>query len=356
MRSCKPALVVSRPRSLPLDQWPDADRDAWNVACRPAVRLRRGGAAAHLRQVTREDLVLHYGNFLGFLDRSGFLRSDLSPAANVTLGNVEAYIAELQSRVSSVTVHGSIDKVRWMAKIITPGQDLTWLSEIGTDLAAVARPKSKFNRLVHSEVLLEAGLTLICEAENSKRMTELTRACQVRKGFMIALYALCPIRRKNFAALEIGRSFVKIKGQWWIVLTAAETKEKRADERPIDHLLTPYIERYLDRYRPVLFRSPDPPPFLWLSARTDSSISAKQVANVIAATTLATVGVKLRPHMFRVSAASTAAIYGGKDPYFGAAVLHHSDPRITIEHYNRATSLSAGESFRQLVRQYEKPD
>jgi hypothetical protein len=37
-----------------------------------------------------------------------------------------------------------------------------------------------------------------------------------------------------------------------------------------------------------------------------------------------------------------------------SAVLHHADPRVTLEHYNRATSLSAAESLRQIVRPYEK--
>ena len=45
-----------------------------------------------------------------------------------------------------------------------------------------------------------------------------------RDGLLIALLAYCPIRLKNFAALEIGRSFVNAYGKWWIVLTAAETK------------------------------------------------------------------------------------------------------------------------------------
>ena len=58
---------------------------------------------------------------------------------------------------------------------------------------------------------------------------------------------MCPIRLKNFAALEIGRSFVEIKGKWWIVLAASETKENRADERPVDDMLKPAIDRYLTR-------------------------------------------------------------------------------------------------------------
>ena len=61
-----------------------------------------------------------------------------------------------------------------------------------------------------------------------------------------------PIRLKNFAALEIGRNFVEIKGSWWIVLSASETKEGRPDERRIDDLLQPALDRYLKKYRPVL--------------------------------------------------------------------------------------------------------
>ena len=69
------------------------------------------------------------------------------------------------------------------------------------------------------------------------------------------LARVCPIRLKNFADLEIGRSFIEIHGTWWIVLSAAETKENRADERPVDELLTPAIDGYLGQHRPVLART-----------------------------------------------------------------------------------------------------
>ena len=93
-------------RSLPFELWPEADRNAWTAACQPAARLKRGGAAGHLRPVTRETTSVHYGDFLGFLDRRGLLRRDGPAAANVTPENVDAYLAELKSRMSSTTVHG----------------------------------------------------------------------------------------------------------------------------------------------------------------------------------------------------------------------------------------------------------
>ena len=54
------------------------------------------------------------------------------------------------------------------------------------------------------------------------------------------------------------------------------------------------------------------------------------------------------------AAASAAAVYRGENPYLGSALLHHADPNLINEHYNRATGLSASENFHQIVRQYER--
>jgi integrase len=340
--------------SLPPDLWPDADRDAWNTACRPAARLRPGGAAGHLKPVTRDDLARRYGSFLSFLDRHGLLRSEEPAAANVAVDNVVAYVAELKNRVSSVTVYGSISKLRRASQLIDPKGHFAWLVEIEKDLALEMRPRSKFGRIVTTDVLVEAGLTLIHQAESSPNMTELARACQVRNGLMVALLALCPIRLKNFVALEIGRSFVQIQGTWWIVLSAEETKENRPDERPIHQLLTPFIDGYLGRHRPVLAGTSHTPSALWLSSADGTPTKYSQVQRVVKTTTLATVGIAMSPHLFRTSAASTAATRGGENPYLASALLHHTHPTVTNAHYNRATSLSAAESLRHIVRQYEK--
>ena len=341
-------------RFLPIQFWPEADRNGWTVAVQPSARLKRGGVAGHLKPVTHDNHARQYGNFLGFLDRAGSLRLDGPAAVNVTADNVDAYLTEIKRRLGSVSVHGSICMLRRVSQYMAPGRDFDWLAEIGKDLALTARPRSKSGRLVTTGTLLEAGLALIHEAECSRRMSRFARAKQVRNGLMVALLALCPIRRKNFAALEIGRSFVQIHGTWWIVLSASETKEKRADERPINELLKPVIERYLDQYRLVLARSSHlASSALWFSSR-GVPMTAQQLTNVITNTTLSTVGVAVNPHLFRTSAASTVAAHGGDNPYLASALLHHTHPSVTNTHYNRATSFSAGENFRQILRQYGK--
>ena len=213
----------------------------------------------------------------------------------MTPDRVDRFIAELQARVSSVTVYGSIYKLRRMAQLLALGRDFTWLTEIEKDLALVMQPRSKFDRLVYSNVLLEAGMTLMAEADAATHRSALARARQFRNGLMVALLALHLIRLKNFAALEIGRSFKKVNNSWWIVLSASETKEKRADERPVDTGLALWIDRYLKIHRPVLARTDDPPTALWLSSNDGGAMSYSGVERAISATTLATVGINVSP-------------------------------------------------------------
>jgi len=188
--SDQPQLITGQQGgALPPNLWPQEERKAWNAACQPPTRLRPGGRAGHLRPVTREDHAQQYGYYLGFLNRNGLLEPDGPAAANVTAPKMDAYVAALKRRVSSMTVCTRICRLRRVAQYMAPARDLTWLAEIGKDLALVARPRSKFDRLVLAEVLVEAGLRLINEAERVPKMTKLARACKVRNGLMVALLA-----------------------------------------------------------------------------------------------------------------------------------------------------------------------
>jgi hypothetical protein len=263
------ARIIADPpiRSLPIVRWPAADRLAWKNACRPAARFKRGGAAAHLKEVTQNDLVRRYGYFMNFVERSAGLDPNAGVIAYVTPDRVARYEAELKKRVGSVTTYGSIYKLRRTAQLLNPAADLEWLCDLEKDLALVMQPRSKFGRLVYSQVLLKAGLTLMTEAHSVMEATPLRRARQFRNGLMVAFLAFHPIRLKNFAALDLGRTFRKVENDWWIVLPAIETKEKRHDERKVDPSLVPWIELYLAQYRPALNRRHGDDMLLWSSTR-----------------------------------------------------------------------------------------
>jgi site-specific recombinase XerD len=214
-------------------------------------------------------------------------------------------------------------------------------------------PRSKLERLVLTERLVEAGMTLVTEALEFAK-NDLACARGLRNGLMVALLAFRPIRLKNFAALEIGSTFRQVHGAWWIALPCGSTKSRRPDERTVPALLNPAIDAYLNKARPFLLGSAAMTNQLWISFTRRRQLTAKNLGTLISKITLETVGVDVSPHLFRTAAASTAATYGANVPHLASALLNHTDPRITEEHYNRATSMSAAQYYAALAKEYRE--
>ena len=281
-----------------------------------------------------------------FLQRAGRLQTKADAAAQVTQANVEAYVKELDGRVGSVSVHTYIYCLRRIAKLLAPANDFSWLAEIEKDLALMMEPRSKFDRWVFTERLVGAGLTLC--VEGMEFSSQLRGTVGMRNGLMVALLALCPIRPKNFAALEIGTTFKAIHGRWWINLPSITTKNRRPDKRRVPECLNRYIEIYLTQARPVLLRSGSATNALWIS-KNGRPISRVRLCEMISKVTFETIGVSISPHLFRTCAASTAATYGGDTPHLASALLNHSDERVNEEHYNRASSISASKIYAEIT-------
>jgi site-specific recombinase XerD len=305
-----------------------------------------------MRAVTQEILTKCAGYFFDFLSRSGRLDINAPAGSQVTPDNVEAYVAELKSRVKSVTVYGRIQKLRRFVQLVAPYRDLGWLIEIERQFFSEMRPASKRDRVVYTDVLEEAGLKLMTEAESPKR-PKLTRARLFRNGLMIALLARCPIRLKNFAALEIDRSFVNVDGRWWIVLTAAETKEKREDERPVPEEFRNSVERYLKVHRPILAKGNDPGCALWV-AINGKPVSYASMGELITEITKTTLRINVNPHLFRSAGLTTLATRAGNKPHAGNALLHHRPGSGARENYNQASCITAGKSLRAVNQRYRR--
>lgn len=166
---------------------------------------------------------------------------------------------------------------------------------------------------------------------------------------MIALLALCPIRRNNFVALELGSTFRLIDDVWWITLPGRSAKNRTALEQRVPHLLKLTMDSYVQRYRPVLLSSNNQTTALWPSGKTAGQMHPAALSRLISEVTRQTVGVRVSPHLFRTAAASSAAIFAGDQPYLASALLHHRDSRVTQDHYNRASTMSAANLYRELV-------
>jgi hypothetical protein len=124
------AASLRERRTLKVREWAEADRIAWEAACKPSHRLKKGGSASYLGARSREDYARRYGLFLGFLKVKGMLDLNAPAAAHVTPKNIKLYLDDLSSRVQSVTAWNSISMVRKAAQFIAPNIDFSWLREI----------------------------------------------------------------------------------------------------------------------------------------------------------------------------------------------------------------------------------
>ena len=99
------------PRSLLVHEWPDADRRAWEDACRPRHRLTPGGTANRLSQVSQDDFARRYGAFLRFLQRNGRLELHAGAATQVISRPMSSRISQTSrpgcARSRSITISTS---------------------------------------------------------------------------------------------------------------------------------------------------------------------------------------------------------------------------------------------------------
>jgi site-specific recombinase XerD len=338
-------------RSLPVQEWPQADRRASEEARRPGTRLKPGGRASRFAEASLKDFITRYGAYLGFLQRRGILNLKAPTATQVTRSNVKAYVDELKARVSSVTTWNCIYKLRRMSQLLNPKMDFAWLVEIEQELALVMVPRSKFDRLVLTHRLVEAGLTLIAEAEKNVK-SAFERAQAIRNGLMIVILALSQIRLKNFVALEIGGTFKEVKGSWWISVPASSTKNKRWIEKRILNVFNHAIALYLKEARPILVKSPGFDNSLWISSRTGRRFTYKNLGTLISKITFRALGVDVSPHLFRTAAASTAAVKLPEFPHLSSALLGQADLSVADKHYKCTTSLNAANVYGDLIQEY----
>jgi integrase len=338
--------VVDDARSSTLAEWPAPDAEGWRIACTPAARLRRGGAASRMKPSTQATHVRGYGYFLAYCARAGHVASDSKAASLVTPERVQGFLAELEQRVGSVTRCAYVQRIRRVAEILAPERDFGWLREIEADLQHAARPRAKYPRIVDSERLFELGMALMVRAEDQARdLSRFERARLFRNGLMIAILTLCPIRLANLHGLRVAKHVCQIDGHWWIILDRVETKSGRPDERPIHPILTPFIERWINNWRETFGHAGD---HMWPSPK-GGRLAYTYVGAIVTETTRRELGVAVNPHLFRDCCVHTIADRDGANMGTASALLQHIDPRVTEKHYNKGASFEAARKFARML-------
>jgi integrase/recombinase XerD len=194
---------------LPIEEWPELDRQAWEFANRDGDLLTGRGPAAHWKPKTRLTARKAYGNWLRFLKDNDRLESVPSIGSRLNEQNLRNYIASLRARASPNTVLTQLAHLSSAIAAMDPMADRSRLKLALSRLTPGAQPfRDKRARLVSPLALLELGQKLMAEWQSRPAHDPGLNAMDYRDGLMIALLALCPLRLENLAAIIIGRHLV----------------------------------------------------------------------------------------------------------------------------------------------------
>jgi integrase/recombinase XerD len=234
----------------PLEIWPGSDRRAWKAALHRGDVLEPSGVGADWAPHSRRKIAKGYGRWLTWLETRGLLDPRVDPAERVTAEHVRDYVVELRA-LNAPYMQELYQAIGAMA----PERDWAWLRRIETRVRhAAVSVRDKRLRVVPSETLFHLGTELMDAANDPETCTPLKRASCYRNGLMIALLAARPLRRRNFARIEIGAHLVREGDAYWLRFDNSETKTGEPIDAPFPDSLVPHLERYLSQYRPFLLQ------------------------------------------------------------------------------------------------------
>jgi len=341
---------------LPPEAWPVQERDAYEAALRPGDLLEPGGLAAEWSPHSRRKNAKGYGRWLTWLSVQGLLDPCVSPADRITRARVVAYVSDLQRLNAPFTVLARVEELAHMLRVMIPGYDVGWLHRLaGRARATAVSSRNKRRRVKPSEQLVDFGLEMMATADSANGGTPLARAVTYRDGLMIALLAARPLRRRNFAALEVGRHLVPVGNTYWLRFAALETKTRQPIDVPFPAGLLPHLERYLSHYRPLLAqrtgrwnRGHPATVALWVSTH-GSAMTEIGIYFRIMKLTKKRFGEVVNPHLFRDGAATSIAIEDPEHVRCTTAVLGHGSLVTSEKYYNQAGSLDASRRLQSHV-------
>ena len=342
---------------LPIEAWPAMDRVLWLAACAPGDLLDdEVGARADRRAITNRKAEKGYGRWLTHLALHDLGCLQMPAADRITPERVKGYIGRLQSLNNATgTILARLQELGEVAKVMGPGRNWEFINAIASRIRARHVPARSKNHLKLSSELLDLGFALMAgvEAETGWR-----RAAQYRDGLLIALLALVPLRRRNFASLRLGYNLVQSPCGWIISVHADDTKTHAPIEFDLPDLLVEPLQRYLREHRPVLVQREgrwhrDAGDALWIS-KDGSPMTEMAIYDVVRARTQAAFGQPLNPHLFRDAAATTIAISSPSHVHTAAPVLGHRNFSTTERYYIQAKGLEAHRQFIAAVHKRRK--
>jgi integrase len=339
--------------TLPVEEWPCRDREAWEAACRPGGPLDRGGSAAGLGVETRRTVQQLYGQLLHWLRERGELDPEAGPAERLTHARFVFFVTERRASVSANTLFNHLRMLAMMLGALAPGSEWGWIYRHPSaprrhEAAASRRPVAP----VQPGLLLGRLLTAIHEVLKEPVTTD--SVIRLRNLLIVAVTTTTALRRRNILALTIGESILRHKHGYEVRFPANAVKNSRAISMMLMPELTACIDQYVEVYRMHLLTGRgNAGSALWIS-NEGGRLAATSFAAAFRQVTTQFLGYRVNPHALRHGAATAILGTQSLQTDLASAVLAHKDPTTVDRFYDLSGNEAAQALWRDLLRKFRK--
>ncbi|MBS5905389.1 MAG: site-specific integrase [Acetobacteraceae bacterium] len=333
--------------ALPFEQWPEQYRIAWQRATGPVESLfDEGSAAARLRPQSVVTYRIACECWLGFLDRYGWLDDPTMPAvAAITRERLDAYVAEQRTRGNgNAVIKKRLVGLHQAVRLMWPGVDLGFIRHPGgvsLDRALPSTPRRASVR--DSREVLDRACQLYREGCAVRSSACGRRA--IRDAAIIGLLAFSAPRVGSLAAMRLQAHLIKSDNSYWIWLGEDDTKTGVSNSYPIDAVLTPILDDYINRIRPLF--GGNATSGLWLGTG-GTVLHVTTIGYIVRQRTKQWFGEGRGPHWLRKCLTTTAIMESPELALDVARLLGHG-PEVSLRNYNLANASGAMRRFGKLI-------
>lgn len=323
-------------------RWPEDDQLAWAAAFEEGDIFDGRSPAAHWSDGSRRSIASGYGRWICYLTTRHPEALSLAPANRVTRDRLRRYLEYLADEITPAGIFNYAKHLYDAIRAMAPEHDWSWLKAIVWRLPGRRQPRGgKSERMVSVIRLIDLGLGLMDGARLDG--DALKEAIAYRDGLIIAMLICRPIRRRNLAAMRLGRHLVEAGGRWHLVFHLEETKAHRHYEAPLPEFLEPLLEHYLNLIRPRFPKAFDHDG-VWASAK-GCPLSDSALFDRVAKRTQAAFGRPINLHLFRDIAVTEIAYLDPANIGMAPDLLSHADQRSVDRHYNQSSQIRAGRAL-----------
>lgn len=330
---------------LCIEDWPPPDREAWRAATARDDFFSRDAHSSHWSVKTTYQACSAYGRWLAYLANEAPGELDNAAGDRISSVNMTRYCTRLEMRISTMAIAAELNHLALALRAIAPRAAMGELKKRQRFYARKAEPRERRGKILDAKRLFGLGLTLMEQASEEPRKA--VARVLFRDGLMIALLAARPLRRRNFASIEIGVHLIPTHNGFDLFFPYSSTKTGEPIEFAVPSGLVLYLKRYLTEYR-NLFPGTQCHVGLWASAK-GCPLGADAVYGQISKRTEAAFGVPISPHLFRSSAATTLAHRSAADSQIASSLLGHTKPSTTDQFYRHAKSIEASRVYASLT-------